>query len=186
MLNHTNDAQAKELVTSAAQYALAMSIELERRRITNNATDMTSLSDDIKKRSLELSGYFTVPDLDPSHKALTLYAAMNFAFKNKQNSSALNFANSILDRPSPAKFKETAKKIKTSCERNPSEPIELDFDQFAEFDVCAASYTPIYGGSPSAACPYDGSKFQAKYKGTVCKICEVAQIGAPASGLRLF
>ena len=51
--------------------------------------------------------------------------------------------------------------------------------------MCAASHTPIYNGSPSVACPFDSVKYHPQYKGTVCKICEVAQIGAPASGLRL-
>jgi coatomer protein complex subunit alpha (xenin) len=79
-----------------------------------------------------------------------------------------------------------ARKIKAVCERNPNDAVEIEFDQFAEFDVCAASYTPIYSGSPSSACPFDGVKYHSKYKGTVCKVCEVAQIGAPASGIRLF
>jgi coatomer protein complex subunit alpha (xenin) len=79
-----------------------------------------------------------------------------------------------------------AKKIKTIAERNPADAIEIEYDQFAEFDVCAASYTPIYSGSPSSACPFDGVKYQVKYKGTVCKICEVAEVGASAGGLRLL
>jgi coatomer protein complex subunit alpha (xenin) len=110
---------------------------------------------------------------------------MNFAHKNKQLNTALNFANALLDRTNNAKMKESAKRVKTVAERNPADGIEIDFDQFADFEICAASHTPIYGGSPSVACPYDGSKYHGKYKGTVCKICEVCQIGAPASGLRL-
>lgn len=110
---------------------------------------------------------------------------MNFAHKNRQLNTALNFANALLDRTGNAKMKESAKRVKTVAERNPSDGIEIDFDQFADFEVCAASHTPIYGGSPSVSCPYDGSKYHGKYKGTVCRICEVCQIGAPASGLRL-
>ncbi len=64
--------------------------------------------------------------------------------------------------------------------------VDIEYDQFAEFDICAASYTPIYYGSPSVACLFDGSKYHSKYKGTVCRVCEVAEIGAPGSGLRLF
>ena len=79
-----------------------------------------------------------------------------------------------------------AKKIKAQCERSPQDKIDIEFDQFAEFDVCAASYTPIYSGSPSVACPFDGSKYQSQYKGRVCRVCEVCEIGAPASGIRLF
>lgn len=82
--------------------------------------------------------------------------------------------------------RKQAKKVKTIAERNPTDIVDIDFDSFADFDVCAASYTPIYSGTPAVACPYDGSKYHSKYKGTVCKICEVCQIGAPASGIRLF
>ena len=162
-----------------------MSIELERRALLQGATDASALSDDNKKRALELSAYFTVPELEGPHKSIPLSAAMNFAHKNKQLNTALNFANALLDRTGNAKMKEAAKRIKTVAERNPSDVIEIDFDQFADFEICAASHTPIYGGSSSAACPYCSAKYHAKYKGTVWKVCEVCQIGAPASGLRL-
>jgi len=75
--------------------------------------------------------------------------------------------------------------VKQACERNPSDALEIEFDQFADFEICAASYTPIYSGSPSVLCAYCASKYQSKYKGTVCRICEVCQLGAPASGLKL-
>ena len=81
---------------------------------------------------------------------------------------------------------EQAKKIKIQCERSPQDKIDVDFDQFAEFDVCAASYTPIYTGSPSVTCPFDGAKYHSHYKRTLCKVCEICEIGAPASGIRLF
>ncbi|KAK7550174.1 coatomer WD associated region-domain-containing protein [Phyllosticta citricarpa] len=179
-------AEAKRLISTAAQYALAMSIELERRALTNNSQDISGLDDETKKRALELSAYFTVPDLERAHKALALFAAMNFAHKNKQASSALSFANALLDRGSTnAKFKESARRVKTVSERNPSDAVEIDFDTFADFDVCAASFTPIYAGAASAACSFCGVKYQSRFKGTVCKVCEVCQVGASASGLRL-
>ena len=78
-----------------------------------------------------------------------------------------------------------AKKVKAVCERQPGDAVEIEYDSFAEFDVCGASYTPIYSGEQSVSCPYDGIKYQAQYKGTVCKVCEICAIGAPASGLRL-
>lgn len=162
-----------------------MSIELSRRSLVKGSTDVSTLPEDTRKRALELSAYFTIPELEGAHKSLQLNAAMGFANKNKQLNTALNFANALLDRTGNAKMKETAKRVKAVAERNPSDAIEIDFDTFADFEICAASYTPIYGGSQSTSCPYDGSKYHGKYKGTVCKICEVCQIGAPASGLRL-
>lgn len=178
--------EARRISQEAARYALAMSLELERRCISGASPDLSSLSEDKRKRSLELSAYFTVPALDGGHQSLTWYAAMNLANRNKQHSSALSFANRLIDQSSNAKFKETARKVRTTCERNPTDAVEIDFDQFADFDICAASYTPIYSGSASVACPYCASKYHSKYKGTVCRICEVCQLGAPASGLKLF
>lgn len=79
-----------------------------------------------------------------------------------------------------------AKKIKSQCERSPQDKVDVEFDPFAEFEICAASHTPIYGGSPSVSDPYTGAKYHEQYKGSVCRISEVTEIGAPASGLRLF
>lgn len=80
-----------------------------------------------------------------------------------------------------------AKKVKQQAERSgSSDKIDIEYDQFADFDVCAASLTPIYSGVPSVSCPFDGSKYHSQYKGQVCKICEVCEVGAAASGLRLW
>jgi len=84
-----------------------------------------------------------------------------------------------------AKMLETAKKMKAQCERNPNDAHEIEFDQFAEFDICAASHTPIYSGSSFEVCAFDGSKYHAKYKGTVCAVCGVCEVGKNGSGLRL-
>ncbi|KAL8937067.1 MAG: hypothetical protein Q9216_004616 [Gyalolechia sp. 2 TL-2023] len=172
-------AEAKKLISTAMEYTIAMSLELERRALPTEG-------DANLKRSLELVAYFTIPKLEVAHRQLTLLAAMKFSFANKNLSSALSFANRMLANGVSAKLLEQAKKIKPSCERSPQDKIDIEFDQFAEFDICASSYTPIYSGSPSASCPFDGSKHHAEYKGKLCRVCEVCEIGAPASGIRLF
>jgi coatomer subunit alpha len=78
-----------------------------------------------------------------------------------------------------------ARAVKAKAERSPTDAVDVEFDAFNQFDICAASYTPIYAGEPSVACPFTGVKYLPKYKGTVCKICEVCEVGKPASGLRL-
>lgn len=92
---------------TAGQYVLAMSIELSRRSLVGTATDLASFSDDDKKRALELSAYFTVPTIEPQHQTLALFTAMNFANKNRQLSSALGFANALIEKGTNARFKET-------------------------------------------------------------------------------
>ncbi|OLN87624.1 putative coatomer subunit alpha [Colletotrichum chlorophyti] len=171
-------AEAKKLITSASEYAVAMDIELSRRQLGTSAEDL--------KRSLELSAYFTIPKIEVPHRQLALHNAMTLAIRNKNYGSALSFANRIIANGGSPKLTENAKKAKAQCERNPSDAIEIEFDQFAEFDVCAASHTPIYSGTAYEECAFDGSKYHIQYKGSVCKVCEVCEIGKHGSGLKLF
>ncbi|OAX84539.1 hypothetical protein ACJ72_01084 [Emergomyces africanus] len=171
--------EAKKIITTAREYILAMSIELERRAIGTDTPEKL-------KRSLELSAYFTIPKLQVAHRQFALRAAMKLAFSKQNFSSALSFANRMIANGGAAKFLDEARKVKAQCERNPQDKIDIEFDQFAEFDICAASFTPIYGGSPSVACPFTGAKYHEQYKGSVCRVCQVTEIGAPASGLRLY
>ena len=92
-------AEAKKTISTAAEYAIAMSIELARREI---GTD----TDENLKRSLELSAYFTVPKLEVSHRQLALSAAMSLATTHKQFGSALGFANRVIANGGPAKTLE--------------------------------------------------------------------------------
>ena len=101
--------EAKALITKSMEYALAMSIELERRRLAAEASD--SQSDEALKRQLELSAYFTVPKLDVSHRQLALMAAMKLAFSNKQFSSALSFANRVLANGGAPKLVEQVRSL---------------------------------------------------------------------------
>lgn len=172
---------AKALITKSMEYALAMSVELERRSLASSGGEGSL------KRQLELSAYFTVPKLDVSHRQLALMAAMKLSLQNKQYSSALSFANRVLANGGASKMVDQAKRTKQQCERSgSSDQIDIEYDQFADFDICAASYTPIYSGSQSVSCPFDGAKYQTEFKGQVCRVCEVCEIGAAASGIRLW
>jgi len=91
--------QAKKIISTAREYILAMSIELERRTLSTD--DPENL-----KRSLELSAYFTIPKLEVAHRQLALVAAMKFAFANKNYNSALGFANRMLANGGSAKLLE--------------------------------------------------------------------------------
>jgi len=175
--------EAKKLISAASEYSVAIAVELERRGLGSN--DEVSKSPEKLKRSLELSAYFTIPKLEAPHRQLTLMAAAKFAYSHKNLSSALSFANRILANGGSPKILETAKKIKAQSERSPSDAHEIDYDQFAEFDICAASHTPIYSGTPFEICAFDGSKYHSKYKGTVCAVCNVCEVGKHGSGLKL-
>ena len=89
--------EAKKIISTAAEYATAMALELERRSIDPDGEANL-------KRSLELSAYFTIPKLEVTHRQLALMAAMKLAFTNKNFSSALSFANRMLANGGSAKL----------------------------------------------------------------------------------
>ncbi|KAK5653516.1 hypothetical protein OQA88_8775 [Cercophora sp. LCS_1] len=177
-------AEAKKLITSASEYAVAMAVELQRRAL--GPQDAVNKNPQLLKRSLELSAYFTIPKIEVPHRQLALLNAMNLAMRSKNYNSALSFANRILANGGANKILESAKKTKAQCERNPHDAVEIEFDQFAEFEICAASHTPIYSGTAYEECAFDGAKYHTKYKGSVCTVCEVCEIGKHGSGLKLF
>jgi len=89
--------EALRIISTAAGYTTAMSLELQRRSIgTDTEANL--------KRSLELSAYFTIPKLEAPHRQLALMAAMKFAFSHKNFSSALSFANRMLESEGSAKL----------------------------------------------------------------------------------
>ncbi|KAK7960749.1 coatomer WD associated region [Apiospora saccharicola] len=177
-------AEAKKLITSAGEYVVAMMVELARRQL--GSQDEVNANPELLKRSLELSAYFTIPKIHVPHRQYTLFSAMNLANRSKNYSSALSFASRILANGGTGRITDSAKKMKAACERNPHDNVEIEFDQFAEFDICAASHTPIYSGSAFEECSFDGAKYHSQYKGTVCVVCEVCEVGKHGSGLRLF
>ena len=96
--------EAKKLITTAAEYATAMALELERRALPTEGEENL-------KRSLELSAYFTIPKLEVPHRQLALMAAMKLAFTNKNLSSALSFANRMIANGGSPKLLEQVRSI---------------------------------------------------------------------------
>ena len=100
-------AEAKKLITSASEYAVAMDIELARRSLGTSdeiAKDPAKL-----KRSLELSAYFTIPKIEVPHRQLALLSAMQLAIKNKNYNSALSFANRMIANGGASKIIENVR-----------------------------------------------------------------------------
>lgn len=89
-----------------------MTAELQRRQLSGAGLDLSSLSEDKKKRSLELSAYFTMPTMEAGHMTIAWFAAMNLANKNKQYSTALNFANNLIEKGTNPKFKDAVSHTK--------------------------------------------------------------------------
>ncbi len=78
-----------------------------------------------------------------------------------------------------------ARSVLAQGDRNPRDAVEITYDHFTEFDVCAASLTPIYKGSPATTSSYSGAKYLPEHKGSLCVVDGITQVGLPASGMRV-
>jgi coatomer protein complex subunit alpha (xenin) len=71
----------------------------------------------------------------------------------------------------------------TAGDRNPRNALEIPVNNHAEFDICAATYTPIYRGSASVTCPFTGASYLPKFKGKLDPLLGMTELGAPGAGL---
>lgn len=175
--------EAEQLIEVCLQYILGCSIELKRRELYPSQPDLTP---EQQKHNLELAAYFTNTNLQSPHKYLALQNAMRLSSLAKNNITAASFAQKLIELNASGKAAEQARKVIASAERNGSNAIDLNYDQFTEFDICAVSYTPIYSGSEKAACPFCKAKYQPQYKGKLCKICRISSIGAASTGRKII
>lgn len=110
--SETEVSEAKKLITSASEYAVAMGIELARRE--QGTPDALAKDPEKLKRSLELSAYFTIPKIEVPHRQLALLSAMQLAMKNKNYNSALSFANRIIANGGASKIVENVSEPRIS------------------------------------------------------------------------
>lgn len=71
----------------------------------------------------------------------------------------------------------------TAGERNPRNAVDISYDEHTPFEICSATYTPIYRGSPSVSCPYTHAVYLPEFKGNLDPLVELSEIGAVATGL---
>ncbi|KAK7435504.1 hypothetical protein VKT23_019626 [Stygiomarasmius scandens] len=175
----TSDDEAKqwrETVTAAREYLLGVNIELERRRVAEAEPDNV-------RRSLELAAYFTHCQLQPPHMIIALRSAMAVFHKANNQAGAARFAKRLLEFKPDSKVVAVARQRIAAGERNPRDTVEVSYDEYTPFEICAASYTPIYRGSPTTHCPYTDASYLPQFKGNLDSLINLTEIGAVASGL---
>uniref|UniRef100_A0AAV2JNM2 Coatomer subunit alpha n=1 Tax=Knipowitschia caucasica TaxID=637954 RepID=A0AAV2JNM2_KNICA len=82
-------------------------------------------------------------------------------------------------------FFHSIRKILAACEKNLTDAHQLNYDSHNPFDLCAASYVPLYRGRPVEKCPLSGACYCPPYKGQVCRVTQVTEIGKDVIGLRV-
>ncbi|KAK8854513.1 hypothetical protein IAR55_003252 [Kwoniella newhampshirensis] len=170
--------EIKDLVESCREYVIGLTLEVERRRLVAQEPENVV-------RNLELAAYFTHCKLAPQHVQLALRSAMKVFTDAGNHATAAVFARRLIDsNPSAAQVITQARAVLAQGTRNPRNAHEITYDQFTPFDICPASLSPIYQGSPSVVSPYTGAKYLPEYNGSVCIVDEITQVGLAASGLR--
>ncbi|GAB2267669.1 hypothetical protein Dimus_002652 [Dionaea muscipula] len=163
----------KELISITREYVLGIKLELKRREMKNEPV-----------RQQELAAYFTHCNLQTVHLRLALINAMTVCYKAKNLATAANFARRLLEtNPTIESQAKTARQVLQAAERNMVDVAELNYDFRNPFVICGSTFVPIYRGSKDVLCPYCGSHYVPSQEGQICNVCELAEVGADASGL---
>lgn len=176
--NRQEIAEAQQLLSICREYVIGIKMETHRKGLPNGTFDE-------KKRHCELAAYFSHCNLQPIHQILTLRTALNMFFKLKNYKTAASFARRLLELGPRPEVAQQARKILQACEVNLVDEHSLEYDEHNPFNLCAVTYRPIYKGKPEEKCPLCGASFAPQYKGTLCTICEVAEVGKEVIGLRI-
>ncbi|KAK4342492.1 hypothetical protein RND71_038308 [Anisodus tanguticus] len=165
--------EVKELILIVKEYVLGLQMELKRKELKDNPL-----------RQQELAAYFTHCNLQLPHLRLALQNAMSICYKAGNLSSAANFARRLLEtNPTNESQARTARQVLQAAEKNMRDVTQLNYDFRNPFTVCGATYVPIYRGQKDVTCPYCGTHFVPSQQGQLCTVCDLAVVGADASGL---
>jgi coatomer protein complex subunit alpha (xenin) len=134
------------------------------------------------KRNLELAAYLTHFNLQPLHMLISLRSAMSSTVKLKNFNTAASFSHRLMKLNPKSEHKEQALKVLRVCDTNRTNEVDLTYDERNPFVVCTKSFMPVYRGHPLARCVFCTAAFDPKFKGQVCPVCEIGEIGFQGTG----
>ncbi|KAF5397765.1 Coatomer subunit alpha [Paragonimus heterotremus] len=174
----SEESEAKRLISVCKEYILGLSMEL-----TRKAMPKETLANQI--RNLELACYFTHCRLETPHLILTLRTALNLLYKLKNFRTAAIMARRLLDMAPSLEVANQTRKILQACEAtSPMEDLHpLAYDPRNPFDICAATYVPIYRGKDHVKDPLSGACYVPEMKGKLCHITKATEIGLDCQGM---
>ncbi|KAI6182222.1 Coatomer subunit alpha [Aphelenchoides bicaudatus] len=170
--------EAQQLIKICREYLVGLLLESARKDLPRDDTNSI-------KRNVEMAAYFTHCELQPVHKILTLRTAANLAFKNNAKRACASFCRRCLELGPKADVAATLRKMLSVAERENTNAFELNYDEHNPFVICSRTFVPIYRGKPQDNCSFCGASYLPKFRNEVCEVCQVAQIGTDASGLRI-
>lgn len=139
-----------------------------------------------------------LPNLHPTHRVLTLRAAMALAFKSKNFIAASFLARRFIKLAEDNKdlvendVLSQAQKILAKSEKTGTNEYKLAIEEqlFHDEDVVGkidAKELVILGKSEEVkVCPLDKAHFKAKSAGQVCSVCSTCEIGKETIGMKII
>ena len=173
-----DETEALQLRDICSSYLVGLTMESARKEHPKDTLEN-------QKRVCEMAAYFTHCNLQPVHQILTLRTALNLFFKLKNFKTAGSFARRLLELGPKPEVAQQTRKILQACDKNPVDEHQLNYDEHNPFDVCAASFVPIYRGAECEVAPLSQAKYLPQYKGEICRIDCVSQIGKGTAGLKI-
>nr|CAD2134561.1 unnamed protein product [Meloidogyne enterolobii] len=170
--------EAQQLLQICREYLVGLLLETARKELPRESTEDA-------KRNLEMAAYFTNCDIQPIHKILTLRTAANLSFKNKQMRHCATFCRRCIELGPKPEVAAQMRKMLSVAERDNTNAYEINYDEHNPFVLCSKSFTPLYRGKPQVKCPFCGASYMPTFVGSVCDVCEVAEIGRDVPGLRI-
>ena len=170
--------EVMQLLDICREYILGLEIEKERKGLPKETLEH-------QKKSCEMAAYFTHCRLQPQHQILTLRTALNLSFKLKNYKTAASFARRLLELGPRADVATQTRKILQACDKTPNDEHPLDYDELNPFTVCGHSFKPIYRGKPEEKCPFCSASYLPQFKGRICRVCLISQVGKASTGLKI-
>ena len=172
------EAEAQQLLGICTNYLVGLAMETRRKELPKSNVQE-------QVRVCEMAAYFTHCNLQPVHQVMALRTALNLFFKLKNYKTAASFARRLLELELNPDVAQQTRKILQVCDENPTDVHQINYNEHNPFNICAASFVPIYKGSECVSSPLSGAKYLPEFKGEVCRVDSVSQIGKSVGGLKI-
>ncbi len=166
------------MVDMAREYITAMRVELARR----------AEPDPVKQA--QLATLFARCSMQPVHVFLALRIAVKAHYKVDNFKSAAIFCRRSLElcvsSNLPANLVKSTgqlRQVLKVCDSKPHDKHDLAFGVNNASHICCATFGPVDKLKPHPVCPFCSSRFVDECDGKVCDTCQLAKVGADATGL---
>jgi len=167
------NSELQQMLTFCREYLIGLRLEETRKELKDDPVTQ-----------VKLAVFFTHCGIQQPHKILTLKNALRAAYRIENYKLAAGLGKRLLDlNPKPDAATDARKAIKFA-ETNNTDKHDLGYNEKNPFVLCALSFTPIYKNSKLVECPYCKSSFLPQHAGKLCVVCQLAQIGRDAKGMK--